>query len=296
VRVCHVAPELLPVPPSKGGAIERWVRDASTRLAARGHEVHVVSRDHWDGLGTRDIDGVRYHFVRIPPAIDRGLAAVLARGLWYYTAAGRVLSRVAPDVVHHHSRPAGLLLSRRGAPAARQILSLHSMDYGWTFGYAGWDRRLFGRAFRASARVLCVSDFIRRHTLERYPDTGRVVMTVYNGVDGTTFRPPDARRADDGLTVLYVGRVEERKGVHVLLDAFERVIAPQAPDARLRIVGPHSYWDREPSAYYRQIVERCRAHPRIELRGRPTWTKSWPTSTGTRTWPSCPRSFPRRSG
>jgi spore coat protein SA len=264
-----VAPELLPVPPSKGGAIERWVRDAATCLAARGHDVHVVSRDHGDGRRDVTADGVRYHYVRIPRAIDRGLAAVLARGLWYYTGVARVLSRIAPDIVHHHSRPGGLLLSRRGAPGARQIISLHSMDYGWGFAYAGWDRRLAGRAFSASARVLCVSEFIRRHTIERYPEAARVATTVYNGVDGRTFHPGEARN-EPHQTILYVGRVEARKGVHVLLDAFERSISPSVPEARLRIVGPHSYWDLQPSAYYEEVVARCEAHPQIELRG-PTY-------------------------
>ena len=32
MRICHVAPELLPVPPTTGGAIERWIRDAAVRL------------------------------------------------------------------------------------------------------------------------------------------------------------------------------------------------------------------------------------------------------------------------
>ena len=53
MRICHVAPELLPVPPTRGGAIERWIRDAAVRLAARGHEVHVISRDHGDGRKQR---------------------------------------------------------------------------------------------------------------------------------------------------------------------------------------------------------------------------------------------------
>ena len=75
MKICHVAPELLPVPPTKGGAIERWIRDAAMRLAARGHDVHVMPRDHGDGRASETIDGVHYHYVRVPPAIDRGLPA-----------------------------------------------------------------------------------------------------------------------------------------------------------------------------------------------------------------------------
>ena len=266
MRICHVAPELLPVPPTKGGAIERWIRDAAGRLAGRGHELHVISRDHGDGATSMSQGGVNYHFVNIPPRLDSGLPAAVARGLLYYTRARSIVSTVKPDVVHHHSRPAGLWLC--GGPW-RSVISLHSMEYGWGFGYRGWDRPLFTRGLQAASRVLCVSDFIRQHTVERYPSIATMATTVYNGVDADTFTPREQGR-DGQPTVLYVGRVEERKGVHVLLDAFERLISPRVPDARLRIVGPASYWKRGDNGYYDTLSKRCSANPRIDLRG-PTY-------------------------
>ena len=265
MRICHVAPELLPVPPSRGGAIERWIRDAAVRLAARGHEVHVVSRDHGDGRAADRIDGVHYHFISVPPSIERGISGVMFRGWRHYRKAKALLKTISPDVVHHHSRPAGLWLS--DIPGPRSVISLHSMDYGWSFGYARWDRRLFNRGFAAAARVLGVSNFIRNHVEQRYPAVKGKSATVYNGVDGTLFSP---QAETDDPPILYVGRVEERKGVHVLLDAFEQVISTQRPRSRLRIVGPHSYWNAAPSPYYQKLAERCAANPRIELRG-PTY-------------------------
>ncbi|NBS42002.1 glycosyltransferase family 1 protein [bacterium] len=266
MRICHVAPELLPVPPTKGGAVERWIRDAAVRLARRGHDVHVISRDHGDGAREMTEAGVHYHFVSIPPRLDTGLAAAVARGLWYYTRVRSLVSRLRPDIVHHHSRPSGLWMCGGSVPS---VISLHSMDYGWGFGYRGWDRPLFTRGLQAASRILCVSDFVRRHTIERYPSIADKAVTVYNGVDGEMFAP-HASTERDTRTVLYVGRVEERKGVHVLLDAFERVIAPRIPQATLRIVGPSSYWKRGDLGYYDTLATRCAANPRIELRG-PTY-------------------------
>ncbi len=267
MRICHVGPELLPVPPTRGGAIERWIRDAAVRLHGRGHEVHVIARDHGDSRKQAVIDGVHYHFVEIPSSIDSGVAAVMLRGFWHYNGVKQLLGMIAPDVVHHHSRPAGLWLSKGGAPRAKQVISLHSMEYGWSFGYARWDRRLFNRGFAAATRVLGVSNFIREHVEQRYPSVVGKSRTVYNGVDGTVFRPESEPHDPP---ILYVGRVEERKGVHVLVDAFEQVISKQRPRSRLRIVGPHSYWDAEPSPYYQALRARCEANPRIELRG-PTY-------------------------
>lgn len=273
MRICHVAPELLPVPPTRGGAIERWIRDAAVRLVQRGHEVHVIARDHGDGRLRDSIDGVHYHFVQIPPGLDRGLPAVMLRGLWHYEGVRRRLAGIAPEIVHHHSRPGGLWLSKGGAPMARSVISLHSMDYGWAFGYSRWDRHLFGRGFAAASRVLCVSNFIRTHTETRYPQVVGKTSTVYNGVDGDMFKPQGALPAGADHTILYVGRVEERKGVHVLLDAFEGEISRRLPDARLRIVGPHSYWHDQPSPYYQALATRCGQNPRIELCG-PTYVDS----------------------
>jgi len=143
------------------------------------------------------------------------------------------------------------------------------MDYGWGFGYRGWDRPIFTRGLQAASRVLCVSDFIRRHTIERYPSVEPQTTTMYNGVDGEVFSPRESA-SPDGPVVLYVGRVEERKGVHVLVDAFERIISARVPHARLLIVGPYSYWQRGDNGYYDTLARRCATNARIELRG-PTY-------------------------
>ena len=279
MKICQVAPELLPVPPTKGGAIERWIRDAAVRLNGRGHEVHVIARDHGDGVASSVIDGVQYHFVIIPAAIDSGRLAGLFRGLWYYWHVRALLRRIAPDIVHHHSRPAGLWLSASSSLAARYLISLHSMDYGWGFGHRAWDRRWFARGFALASRVLCVSNFIERLAVDRYPGIRKTATTFYNGVDGSLFQPgvgspSTALRAgrESGVgnhepTILYVGRIEQRKGVKVLVDAFEQIISPQVPEAKLLIVGPHSYWDAQPSGYYRTLADRCAANPRIEMPG-----------------------------
>lgn len=270
MRICHIAPELLPVPPTKGGAIERWIRDAAVRLARRGHEVHVVSRDADGGAADRTIDGVHYHYVRIPPTIDGGWMAAMFRGAWYYARVRGLLPRMAPDVVHHHSRPGGLWLCASRRLAAPQVISLHSMDYGWGFGYRGWDRRLVARGLAMASKVLCVSKFIERHTVERYPQVRERVTTLYNGVDGELFAPRAQSPEPRALRILYVGRIESRKGVKVLVDAFEQHISRQLPDATLRIVGPHSYWDAQPSGYYRELADRCAGNPKVEFRG-PTY-------------------------
>lgn len=78
------------------------------------------------------------------------------------------------------------------------------------------------------------ADYLRRMT-------DRPIRIVPNGIDLTTFRPPRERRdkAGPGKTILYVGRLEPRKGVKYLLHAFVRLREKQ-PEAKLKILGDGS--------------------------------------------------------
>src|SRR5205807_10474344 len=61
------------------------------------------------------------------------------------------------------------------------------------------------------------------------------IRVIPNPVDEEFFRPDPAAAPEDGL-VLYVGRLERRKGVEALAEALPR-IRSACPHARLRLVG-----------------------------------------------------------
>ena len=64
------------------------------------------------------------------------------------------------------------------------------------------------------------------------------------GVDEHVLAPVGVA-ARDGLDVLYLAGLEVRKGIHVLLDAFER-LAPDMPAARLLLAGDGAERERGP--------------------------------------------------
>jgi glycosyltransferase involved in cell wall biosynthesis len=88
-------------------------------------------------------------------------------------------------------------------------------------------RRVWGQA----ARVVAVSRNLRALALQTQPKA--VIDIIPNGVDAERFTPGSGQ---DNHRVLFVGRLVERKGVHVLLEAFRGVVAT-VPDAVLTIVG-----------------------------------------------------------
>jgi phosphatidylinositol alpha-mannosyltransferase len=93
-------------------------------------------------------------------------------------------------------------------------------------------------AVRLDGRI-AVSSLAQEHASRVFPGSYRVIP---NGVDVNLFGDtrivplPEFR---DGLNILFVGRLEARKGVHYLLEAFARV-KNVLPQTRLLVVGPHS--------------------------------------------------------
>jgi len=65
--------------------------------------------------------------------------------------------------------------------------------------------------------------------------SGRVLAReLPHGIDEHLWRPPPP--GPPGQTVLFLANLDVRKGIHVLLDAFE-ALAPRFPEARLQVAG-----------------------------------------------------------
>ncbi len=62
------------------------------------------------------------------------------------------------------------------------------------------------------------------------------ITYIPNGIDLKTYKPPKSKVANKQKTILYIGRLEARKGVKYLLKAYE-ILAVEHPDVRLLIAG-----------------------------------------------------------
>ena len=261
-----IVPELLPVPPVRGGAVEYWVDEASRRILFSGRKLAVVSRP----AGVAGHDKIEY--IGIPwTATERFFHRLKERVTWknplrYIAKIQNVFSygiRVAKavrnfDIVYLHNEPNILLfLSKR--PEQKIVLHMHNDHLS---------SRLFRPFYRKALAkvdvVVCVSDYIRRQAVMSFPEYAERFRVIFNSTNPEVFKPfgDEALRQLDGVVnlepdkryLLYVGRLTPVKGVHVLIEAFGEIYR-QMPDVRLIITGSSFFGGAAKTSYEQELVD-----------------------------------------
>ncbi len=253
MRILHLSPYYKPA--YAFGGVPRAVEGMATALAARGHEVTVLTTDAFDqqeryaGPHEETLDGLRvWRCANVSPWLRGRLNLSSPRGL--RQAAASILPTV--DVLHAHEfRTLENLLvlplaQKLGKPV---LLSPHgtlNLASGRGRLKAAWDR-LFGAGSARRVKhviALTASELAEVKALWAALGIKRApgFSVIPNGVrleEFATEPPVDAFRADYGLgtapTVLFMGRLHARKGADVLVKAFR---AAAVENSRLLIVGP----------------------------------------------------------
>jgi glycosyltransferase involved in cell wall biosynthesis len=139
--------------------------------------------------------------------------------------------RSGPDVVYaHFLAPAGTLAALASLVArAPLVLTAHGQDVR-NIGAIPGVREATRLACRRAARIVAVSDYLRRELIARLPELEGRVEVIDCGVDLTRFRgrdPVEARRAvgwdGEGPFFLLVGTLDARKNPRRLAAAFQHL-------------------------------------------------------------------------
>ena len=214
------------------GGVTSHVYDLADQLSIEGHEV-TVAGPVGDGL-VRHTDVVRLGgSFRFP---TQGDAARINLNPMMWLTVRDFLKQRTFDVMHLHEPFLGFIgssLMRHGE--AVKVGTFHTWNKRTHLPYVAfgplvrrWNHMLDGR--------IAVSESARK-TVSRYvPDDYRVIP---NGIPFGTFSrtvPPPEHLRDRRPTVLFVGRLEARKGVQVLLRSF-KMLKSRIPALRLVIVG-----------------------------------------------------------
>jgi phosphatidylinositol alpha-mannosyltransferase len=209
------------------GGVQTHVRELGARLIDGGHDVLVlaparrVPAEAWVRRVGRPLP-VRYNASSAP--IDPAP--------WSYRRIRDELRTFGPDVVHAHEPLTPSTSMWATLTGTAPVVA--------TFHSAAERSRLFDLAApllrtiadRIAVRV-AVSQAAARFAGSRLGGSFRIVP---NGVDVARFSNAEPADLGPGTKVLFVGRLDERKGFRVAVDAFA-LLAADRPDVRLVVAG-----------------------------------------------------------
>lgn len=252
LRVVQVSPYSWDVP----GGVQVHVRELSAHLRSQGHEVRILApgghRDHRDGL---DIVG------RAVPVRGNGSVARICFGPQVASVVGRVLREFRPDVIHVHEPLVPSVSMHAVLQANAPVVATFHSNVGRERVSSVWFRLaapLVRPVWKRLARRIAVSEAARHSVTSRMGDDD--LLIVPNGVDVSRFTAAKPAVLPPGRHLLFVGRLEERKGFPVAVQAFGE-LARVYPDLRLLVIGDGSE---------RDAVEALpsEARSRVEMLGR----------------------------
>jgi len=275
MRILHIVTAF---PRTPDDVITPWLVKLLQRLRAAGHEVEVFT-SAYKGAGDQVLAGIpvyrfRYFFRRWEDltheetAPDRMRRSLLYRVLpLFFVAAGmlaiwRHCRRHRYDVIHVHW-PMPLALLGWAAQRARRaplVSTFYGVELRWVKGSLRALKWLVRWAARRSDRVVAISTY----TAAELRELADVPIEVIPYTTSLPDPPALPRTVGGAPTVLFVGRLVERKGVNYLIEAMGLL----RDTARLVIVG-----DGPERPKLEAAARRLGIADRIEFRGKVSSTE-----------------------
>ena len=215
------------------GGVNSHVFPLAEQIRRRGHDVVIAGPSSGPPLTGEDSRTVVVG--RPVPIPTAGSVARVALSLRLSRRVKDLLARDDFDIVHVHEPLAGMLpITVLRHSQKVNVGTFHAAKEGGSRLYA-YSRRLLKRWFRRLDGKIAVSRAAERLI-------GRYFPGYYNIIpNGITLEPylnaePLPEFMDGRPTVLFLGRMEKRKGLHYLLRAFI-LLKAEMPEARLVVVG-----------------------------------------------------------
>ena len=216
------------------GGVNDHVRHLARQLRVLGHETRIFAPSSRSDI---DFDTARFYRIGTPIAIPAN--ASVARITLSFHLANRVAAIIEKerfDVLHFHEplMPALPITMLRMSTTAN-VGTFHAFarsNLGYFYG-----RPLLEPYLEHIHQAIAVSEPARAFVTRYFPNFP--MRVIPNGIDLDTFRPgqaPIRHLRDDKVNILFVGRLEKRKGLGDLMRAY-RFIQSRVPRMRLIIVG-----------------------------------------------------------
>ncbi len=227
MRITIVQGAFLPVPPLRGGAIEKAFHSLAREFAKAGHKVTYVSRQ-CDGLPEQETENTNLTHTRIKgyDASD-SLLKFKWQDLLYSIRARRILPIANILITHTFWLP---------------ILATKPQKHGATYVHVGRSPKGQMRFYKNAARLQTVSSPIAQAIQKEIPSNrqGQVKVLPYpldpSFIEKQLSENPRRKR------ILYTGRIHPEKGINLLIKSFVNLPDSLKGQWELKIIGP---WKEE---------------------------------------------------
>ena len=248
MKIALVSPYDYPYP----GGVVRHIFYLDKEFRRLGHDIRIIA------ACSDDVGDVPPQVIKVSGSIAHipfaGSVARITLSPRIYRRVKKILKREQFDVIHLHEplTPTLPLAVLRHVPLSPQSVVVGTFHAYRESMHPGYDyaKFLFEPFFGRLDGRIAVSEAVREYLTPYFPGDYRIIP---NGIDLERFSDPALRsieQFDDGkLNILFVGRLEKRKGFKYLLQAFAQV-KQAVPEARLMVVGAYDKEDKEPFVLY----------------------------------------------
>ena len=216
------------------GGVNTHISSLALALAKMGHQVKILAP-------CSNKKALPRPHVIIPlgktiPYPSNGSVARLTISWWLLPKVKSILDKEKFDIIHFHE-PLFPSLPWMVLPMSRSVnVATFHAYYKRSFGYWFW-KPLCRRFYNRLDGKIAVSEPAMRFVSRYFPGDYRIIP---HGVDVERFSaevPPIEDFCDGKLNILFVSRLDERKGVRYLLKAY-KMVKEEIPESRLVVVGP----------------------------------------------------------
>lgn len=266
MKILIVSPGRLPVPASRGGAVETLIDlllEYNERYAR--HEIYVVSV--WDREAefmSRSYKHTKFLYIkqnRLTTFVSEHHIIPFRMLDYFYTT--KVLKAFSSKTVSldciaiQNELVNGYVMKRK--LKGRYIYHAHNDTFE--------EKRKKDREFlRTCSKVITVSRFLEKELIDKAKLDNTEV--VYNGIDTALFtragneiraakRRNDYEIGEEDFVIAFAGRLVEEKGIHVLLEALSLI--PQEYRVVLLIIGSSFFGKNRETNYIRSLKQTCAA-------------------------------------
>ncbi|MBI4673466.1 MAG: glycosyltransferase family 4 protein [Chloroflexi bacterium] len=243
MKIALVTPYDYPFP----GGVTEHIMQLDREFRRRGYDTRILAASSQDNGPLQD------NVIKVSGAVSKfpfsGSNARVTIAPQVYQRVKRILREEKFDIVHAHEPAAPLL-----CPIV--LRHSHAVNVGTFHAYRETNtvyqmaRPLLRPVYNKLDGRIFVSQAVRDFTVAQFPGDYRIIP---NGIDFHRFADPNLRpieRFDDGRpNILFVGRLDKRKGFRHLIRAFP-YIKREIPDARLIVVGAFDDKDKAPFIRY----------------------------------------------